>query len=149
MPCCPGTLQWELAKYVLAPNALPTDAHVLVGYGPIEPLGERLALVKTVLSPGFAGTPEGDYLKRQSSGISLKHFKQDASELLTMQGAWENGGRDVLRMLHRKGYPQVACLQDCVNYFPDELLADGNRLLRHVVMKGKVVGVIHAQTGRL
>lgn len=147
MPCAPGSVQCDLASYITGQDDLPEDAHILVGYADVELLGERLALVKTLLAPGYYTTPEWAYIKRNLAELSHEEIKDVTGDLLTMQGACERGGRDVLRELHENGYPQVKYMPVTVDYFPNSIVQEQKRLWRQADMMDSVFKVILAQRG--
>lgn len=149
MPCDLGSVQYRLARYITGQDELSEEAHILVGYADVELLGDRLALVKTLLPPGYCGTPEWPYVRRRMAEVPPESIKEETGTLLTMQGAYDRGGRDVLRELHEHGYTQVADMPDALDFFPAAMIEQLQRRCRQAEMADTVFRAIQAQGGML
>jgi hypothetical protein len=104
--CAPGFFSARYAEAILGTLAPQASYVYRVGYAPLVEDGD-FAVAKTVLAPGFSGTPEYHALSRASFDLGVKErllarcAQQSYAMLCTTRDF------DLLRWFHTHGVPQV------------------------------------------
>src|SRR5262245_36402445 len=104
--CAPGFFSWRYAEEILG-HLDPQAAYVYrVGYCPLAEGGD-FYVAKTVLAPGFSGTPEYQALRAVSfdPGVKERMLERCAEQAYAMLCQARDFG--LLRWFHRHGVPQV------------------------------------------
>lgn len=106
---CLGPLAygWQYVVEVLGNNIEPDGTyHYRVGYCPVRVVGDY-AMAKTLLCPGFAGTPEHALV--ENSDLSRERKKRMKADLdnLTASKLATTGDFALIRWFHENGVPQI------------------------------------------
>lgn len=104
--CAPGFFTQRYVEELVGPGPHPQRYLYRFGYCPLVPEGD-VWLAKTLLVPGFIGTPEYGRLRQASLAPGVKERLLQACEALSLTQLIDTNDFGLIRWFHTHGMPQV------------------------------------------
>jgi hypothetical protein len=106
MEATPRFHSYEYARNILTTEPQP-NSHILLGYCPTVSFA-NIILAKTLISPGYRGTPERRAYERKIGPLPYAGIEDKCS----LHISYENDDFSLLREFHALGFPQVKQIRD-------------------------------------